>query len=148
MTLELQREASTPDGRTYGHFHIDGQPFCLTLEDTIRERATVPVAQWKIAGSTAIPAGRYLVTVVWSPHFQRKVPMLHSVPGFDAIEIHPGNTIADTRGCILLGYVKTFNGISHSRQACDDFTARLVAETTPVFLTIHNPAPEPQEPAA
>ncbi len=50
----------------------------------------------------AIPAGQYEATPYVSPS-KGRVFLLHDVPGRSMIEIHKGNTIADTEGCILVG---------------------------------------------
>jgi hypothetical protein len=81
----------------------DGVFLCYTLEDVIREMDGVPVKEWKVYGKTAIPHGTYRITITRSEHFQRDLPLLNNVPGFSGIRIHPGNTDADTDGCILPG---------------------------------------------
>ncbi len=102
---------------------VDGHFESYTLEDKVREIPGVPVAQWKVKGQTAIPAGRYKVTIVWSPKHQFMVPLVNDVPGFSAIEIHPGNTDADTEGCLLLGdeHVPGEDMVSKSNLAWDAF---------------------------
>lgn len=51
----------------------------------------------------AIPFGSYYFDLVKSPRFGRVLPRLREVPGRQGILIHAGNTVSDTRGCILLG---------------------------------------------
>lgn len=90
---------------TVGILYVGGTRFCETLEDTVRDR--------KIPGVTAIPAGLYELDMsTVSPKFRDRswarlyggiVPRLVSVPGYQGILIHPGNTAADTEGCILVG---------------------------------------------
>lgn len=82
-------------GYTVGRLYADGRYVCDTLEDEVREV--------KVAGRTAIPAGRYRVVVNVSPKFGRELPRLLDVPGFEGILIHRGNTPEDTAGCILVG---------------------------------------------
>lgn len=94
MELVLERAHGTV-GFTGGRLFIDGRFECFTLEDQER-----PV---KIKGETAIPLGRYQVTISFSPRFKKLLPLLHDVPNFEGIRIHPGNTAQDTEGCILLG---------------------------------------------
>ena len=102
MKLTLQRQASDHDC-TIGSLYVNGSWQCFTLEDVIRERAGVPVAQWKVQNKTAIPAGTYSVIFDFSAHFQREMLHVENVPGFDGIRIHAGNTAVDTDGCILVG---------------------------------------------
>ena len=104
MEILVDRYERSNNGRaTIGRLSVDGQYECFTLEDRIREIHGVPVEQWKIKGQTAIPQGRYKLTLVWSPKHACMVPLVNDVPGFSAIEIHWGNTDVDTEGCLLLG---------------------------------------------
>lgn len=67
-----------------------------------------------------IPAGEYLVNLVWSPKFKRYMPRLANVPNRSGILIHYGNSVKDTLGCILVGS-NTFKGhLSQSRDAFND----------------------------
>lgn len=52
---------------------------------------------------SCIPSGTYKGRVLPSPHFGIDLPELLDVPGRDQILIHAGNTIEDTKGCILVG---------------------------------------------
>ena len=102
---------------TIGKLYIDGEYFCDTLEDRDRGlKQTDPLAvirRVKIPNETAIPAGKYQVTLkIKSPKYsQRKqydfcdgyVPTVLNVPGFERILIHIGNTNKDTSGCLLVG---------------------------------------------
>lgn len=105
MKMRLQRQ---PSGLTctIGELFVNDQPFCHTLEDLVRVGP-------KIAGETAIPPGFYLVELtvsgaamkghLWTPNRDFKLPQLMSVPGFDGVRIHAGNTDRDTQGCVLVG---------------------------------------------
>jgi hypothetical protein len=99
-------------GETYtvGTLFVDGARFCDTLEDKVRNLAK----EAKIAGETAIPAGRYRVTVSVSPKFGRELPRLQGVPQFEGILIHRGNTPKDTAGCILVGENKVKGQVINS----------------------------------
>jgi hypothetical protein len=119
MTLQLQREPST-DGCTIGALLVDGDFFGWTCEDVVRHGP-------KIAHETAIPAGRYDVTITRSQRFGRMLPLLLHVPGFDGIRIHPGNTSADTSGCILVGFARQGHTVLSSRVACDALQSKIAA---------------------
>ncbi len=139
MNLVLQRDPSR-NGFTPGDLLIDGEHKCYTCEDVIREVPGVPVEEWKIARETAIPAGRYRVKVTFSTRFQRELPLLCEVPGFGGIRIHPGNTAADTEGCILPGAIRTETGVGQSRDALEGLFEKLkTANDGEVWITVMNP---------
>lgn len=106
----LERMVFT-DQSTIGELSIDGNVVCQTLEDTCRAH--------KIAGKTAIPAGKYQVVITESQRFKRPLPLLLDVPGFEGVRIHPGNTADDTDGCILVGMKRGENAVYDSRKAFD-----------------------------
>jgi hypothetical protein len=80
-----------------------GEFLCFTLEDAVREQRGVPVNVWKIPGKTAIPVGRYRLTLETSPRFGPETLTINGVPGFVGIRVHSGNDDGDTDGCPLLG---------------------------------------------
>lgn len=83
---------------TIGLLNLRGEFFCFTLEDQVR-----PPGE-KVPGKTAIPyGGPYEIQLLYSPKFKAVVPHILGVPGFTAIEIHPGNDVDDTDGCVLVG---------------------------------------------
>lgn len=110
MELRLSRYAVNAVS-TLGKMYIDGEFQCYTLEDAHH----VP----KIHGKTRIPAGTYRVflrklgTSHFDPNYTRKfgsnwfhgMLQLESVPEFEGVEIHIGNSAADTDGCILVGQI-------------------------------------------
>ena len=112
MNFLLQRKPSDQH-RTHGDLYIlnviDGaerrywQNF--TLEDPVRvdDPLTPENEGLKILGSTAIPAGRYRITLETSRRFGPKTITINNVPDFTDIRMHGGNTEADTRGCPLVG---------------------------------------------
>jgi hypothetical protein len=116
MELTLKRIARR-EKYTIGRLYIDGKYFCDTIEDKDRGLSqALPVTvnkNLKIRGVTAIPVGRYRVTLdMVSPKFSKKtayqfcggrLPRLINVPAFDGVLIHIGNTANDTEGCILVG---------------------------------------------
>ena len=90
-------------------------PALYSLEDVVREVPGRPVAEWKVPGKTAIPAGRYRLRWTMSNRFRREMLLLEGVPGFAGIRIHAGNTDADTEGCILLGMGHVFDANGRCR---------------------------------
>lgn len=105
MELLLERKYIKPE-YCIGRLYINGEFFCNTLEDTIRDinkNGTFDCGEFKISGHTAIPYGTYEVQVTYSPKFKRELPLLLDVPNFTGIRIHRGNTKEDSSGCILVG---------------------------------------------
>lgn len=102
MELFLPRRPSSVDS-TIGDLFINGLRVCYTLEDVVREVPGEPVSSWKVHGETAIPAGRYSVTLEDSPKFGPETLTVNDVVGFSGIRIHSGNTAEDTEGCIIVG---------------------------------------------
>jgi hypothetical protein len=117
MNLELFRDA---EGRfNFGKLFVDGKYLGETLEDPEREV--------KIDGDTAIPRGRYRVTLSMSRRFGRNMPEIHDVPGFTGVRIHGGNTEHDTLGCPLLGQTRTATGIANCKGVNDRLYVTLLA---------------------
>lgn len=128
LELRLKREAFGTQF-TLGTLTAGGTIF-YTCEDAVRPE--------KIAGITAIPAGRYQVIINFSPRFQKPLPLLLDVPNFVGVRIHSGNTHEHTEGCILVGMARTHNGVARSREAMRLLQPIIEAgiKTGRVFLTI------------
>lgn len=141
MNLCVQRQP-TLVGCTHGTLSIDGILECPTLEPPIREVPGQPVESWKIQDHTAIPAGRYQVTIDYSPHFGEPMPHVLAVPGFTGVRIHPGNTVVDTEGCLLVGRQSAATGITQSRAEFDQLFPKIQAALVDggeVWITYLNP---------
>lgn len=102
MNIFVEEIGTTPNS-TGSQLFVDGRPFCFVLEDGYRET--------KVLGETRIPAGRYQVVKHTAGKFFTKYKKdfghdfaLHikDVPGFEWVLIHIGNTVSDTRGCLLV----------------------------------------------
>jgi len=88
------------------------------------------------ACATAIPAGTYAVSVALSPKRGVPVPWLHEVPGFRDVQIHSGNTVADTEGCILVGWNRTEDTVQSSRPAFREVMRALEWAASPYWLRV------------
>lgn len=113
MNITLQR-LSMSDNGTFGVLVVDNRPLFTTLE-----------LPWKNnqRNISCIQAGIYKAIYLFSDHFQKYLFMLQNIPGRDSVEMHIGNTIADTHGCILLGmqYSLSEYAIVNSKYAFDSF---------------------------
>ena len=101
---------------TIGHLYFstnggkDYIYFCDTLEDAVRSIGE------KIYGETAIPAGEYEFIITHSPKLKINAPLLLNVPNFSGVMIHPGNSVLDTMGCILVGENRIKGRLVKSRE--------------------------------
>ncbi len=139
LSILIQREPSNL-ASTFGVVFVNGRFFSFSLEDELRERAGVPVSEWKIKGVTAIPAGEYPIRLALSPRLRRDVPWVDAVPGFSHIQIHPLNRSDESEGCIGAGYGRDDAKamLLRSRDACDELT-RLIRSAGGARLRIRNP---------
>lgn len=123
MKLTLKRIALRPT-YTIGKLYIDDAYFCDTLEDTVRDTnksGKFDNGEQKIKGKTAIPYGTYEIKWTYSPRFKKYTPQLMSVPSFEGIRVHAGNTSADTEGCLILGENKQVGKVLNSRATINKF---------------------------
>lgn len=133
MQITIKRRSSA-HGCTLSELRINGAFECFCVEDVVR-----PAGQ-KIHGQTAIPAGTYQVVNTYSPRFDKYLPLLLNVPGYAGVRIHPGNTAADTEGCLLPG--KTLlpdgTGVASSRLAFEALFKKIkaVEKKERIMLTI------------
>jgi len=107
---------------TSGHIYSCMRRLCDTLEDPVRDLKDLnndgdfnDEDEGKIYGQTAIPKGKYELKMQYSPSFDRVMPYLQDVPGFSYVMIHPGNSVTDTKGCILVGENKQRGRLVNSR---------------------------------
>ncbi|MBR3521047.1 MAG: hypothetical protein IKM76_11565 [Prevotella sp.] len=149
MELRLKRIARKAT-YTIGRLYIDGQRFCDTIEDRDRslrqDMARAAIKRIKVPGETAIPTGRYRVTLgVRSPRMSQKkayefcdgyVPRLINVPGFDGILIHIGNTARDSEGCILVGENREVGKVLNSTATFKRLYAKLREAKGDIYITI------------
>ena len=118
MRLKLKRYLYT-DTTTIGILDIEGQVFCRTLEDTARPFGI------KIPKKTCIYPGEYRIILDDSTRFKRLMPHILSVPYFEGVRIHSGNTSEDTEGCVLVGFKLSNNSIFESKLAFEQLFNKL-----------------------
>lgn len=129
---------------TPGSISINGTFECFTLEDIdrglLQTMTLSEIMGLKIHGQTAIPRGRYELVISFSERFKKLLPLTQHVPGFLGIRIHPGNVVADTDGCILVGTKLDGNSIAGgtSRPAFKTLFSKIQAamKKEKVFLTV------------
>lgn len=117
MKLTLKRIALRST-YTIGRLYVDGNYFCDTLEDKVRDlnkSGKFDNGEKKIYGETAIPYGTYNVKWTYSNKFKKYMPLIENVPSFAGIRIHAGNSSADTQGCILVGENKAVGKVLNSK---------------------------------
>lgn len=139
MNIQVIRETFTSKS-TIGKMYIGGRFFCYTLEDVDRDKNKDgdlnDEGEQKVYGQTAIPRGKYKVTLEMSPSFKKITPKLHNVVGFEGILIHEGNFEKNTRGCLLVGESKGIDFIGNSKMAFAKLMDILTKSKTPITIEI------------
>lgn len=149
MELEVRRIAKR-EAYTIGRLYIDGERFCDTLEPTdrgLRQDMQIPVLRAKKRkGKTAIPTGRYRVTLeVKSPKYSKGrqyafcdgyLPRLINVPAFEGVLIHIGNYPRDTEGCILVGKNTVVGAVMESTATFKKLYEVLKKTREPIFIRV------------
>lgn len=145
MEIKVDRKWKK-DTYTIGNLYINGRLFCNTLEDKDRglkqTDSLMSIQQRKVYGETAIPTGRYEVTMnIVSPKYSAikwykdlcggKVPRLLNIPGFEGVLMHTGNTALDSYGCILVGKNTAKGMITQSK----DYFKKLYKEMKKAYDT-------------
>lgn len=129
INLELVRLEFSPT-EVLGVLLVDGKLFCWVLEPPQRDNRV---------GESCIPRGRYVAKRYDSAKFGCPCVALYNVPGRSFISMHPGNTGADTRGCLLSGVVTGYIGgkraVLQSKQA---MAALMTLVTGDAMIMIRN----------
>ena len=134
MKLVLTRHARRAD-YTIGRLEDEnGKKICDTLEPIWRN---YDGGEMKIPRKSAIPEGSYRVVVTKSRRFQKYLPLLVGVPGFEGVRIHAGNTSRDTEGCILVGQNIQVGKVLWSRITLEKLM-KLIENEKEIYLTIKN----------
>ena len=134
MKLILTRHARRAD-YTIGRLEDEnGMKVCDTLEPTWRDYKG---GEMKIPKKSAIPEGTYRVVVTKSRRFQKYLPLLVGVPGFEGVRIHAGNTSRDTEGCILVGQNIQVGKVLWSRITLEKLM-KLIENEKEIYIIIKN----------
>ena len=149
MELRLERKYKK-EKYTIGRLYVDGVFFCNTCEDKDRglrqSDAYASNKRKKVPNETAIPTGRYRVTLgVQSPKYSKRaaynwcngyLPRLINVPCFEGILIHAGNTANDSSGCILVGQNREVGKVLDSMVTLKALYEKLKAAKDYIYITI------------
>lgn len=155
MELILKRIALRSE-YTIGKLYVDGEYVCDTIEDTVRDLdkdGKFANGEVKIPGKTAIPYGRYEITMKvkspkysnfskysWAKKYDGYLPRLLNVPHFDGVLLHPGNTSSESAGCILTGenkvVGKVINSVNTFRRLMDDYLVPAKKRNEKIVITI------------
>lgn len=149
MIITLERKYRK-EKYTIGRILIDGEYFCDSLEPTDRgltsDMSSGEIAKVKIPGQTAIPIGKYRISMdIVSPRFSKKpvyefcrgrLPRLVGVPGFDGVLIHIGNWADDTEGCILVGRNVRVGGLLYSTATFRRLYERILTAKEDLWIEI------------
>lgn len=127
--VELLRIEENKTHGTFGILRLNKEMFCITLE---------PCDENNAKGISSIPAQQYICNRYSSAKYPSTFQVM-DVPERESILFHPGNTIKDTAGCILLGKsvydLRYERGIANSGETFRRFMS--VMESTDEFhLTI------------
>jgi hypothetical protein len=142
MELLLDRDVRTKNS-TIGQLYVDGKFECYIIEDYDRGlKSTMElsvVQSIKVKAETAIPTGRYEVIITFSNRFQRNLPELLNVKGFEKIRMHSGNSKSDTEGCLLTGTERSIDFVGNSRVAFGALMPKLekaIKKGEKIFITV------------
>lgn len=155
MELRLERIALRSE-YTIGKLYVDGEYVADTIEDTVRDLdkdGKFANGEVKIPGKTAIPYGRYEITMKvkspkysnfskysWAKKYDGYLPRLLNVPHFDGVLIHVGNSALDSEACVLVGenkvVGKVINSVNTFRRLMDDYLVPAKKRNEKIVITI------------
>ena len=156
MELRLERIALRNE-YTIGKLYVDGEYVCDTIEDTVRDLdkdGKFANGEVKIPGKTAIPYGRYEITMKvkspkysnfskysWAKKYDGYLPRLLNVPHFDGVLIHVGNSALDSEACVLVGenkvVGKVINSVNTFRRLMDDYLVPAKKRNENIVITVN-----------
>ena len=155
MELILKR-ISLRSEYTIGKLYVDGKYVCDTIEDAVRDLdkdGKFANGEVKIPGKTAIPYGRYEITMKvkspkysnfskysWAKKYDGYLPRLLNVPHFDGVLIHVGNSALDSEACVLVGenkvVGKVINSVNTFRRLMDEYLVPAKKRNEKISITI------------
>lgn len=152
MNIVVERKWKKSD-YTIGIMYINGVRFSETLEDKDRgltdKMSEAEIKLKKVYGKTAIPTGTYDIKMTysskfasrpWGKKYNGKVPSVEAVKGFAGVRIHPGNTAADSLGCIFVGRNLAKGMVSQSTafyyKLLDNYILPALVRSEKITLTI------------
>ena len=155
MELTLKRIALRSE-YTIGKLYVNSEYVCDTIEDTVRDLdkdGKFANGEVKIPGKTAIPYGRYEITMKvkspkysnfskysWAKKYDGYLPRLLNVPHFDGVLIHVGNSALDSEACVLVGenkvVGKVINSVNTFRRLMDDYLVPAKKRNEKIVITI------------
>ncbi len=128
MVITIKRKIKTGIS-CIGELWVNDRFECWTAEAPDRElHQHFPLAEItrrKLLMQTAIPTGRYQVTLSWSDRWKMYMPLVMEVPGFANVRLYADNVAATTDGCIRLGCSTGINEVYNSRMALRNLLAKL-----------------------
>ena len=84
----------------------------------------------------AIEAGKYLVTLTYSPRFKRFLPLINGVPNRMGIRLHAANYPEELEGCLAPGTHHENDFVGNSRAAMQALYTKLQRETGEIWITV------------
>ena len=155
MELRLERIALRSE-YTIGKLYVDGEYVCDTIEDTVRDLdkdGKFANGEVKLHGKTAIPYGRYEITMKvkspkysnfskysWAKKYDGYLPRLLNVSQFDGVLMHVGNSALDSEGCIIVGenkvVGKVINSVNTFRRLMDEYLVPAKKRNERIVITI------------
>lgn len=155
MELILKRIALRSE-YTIGKLYVDGEYVADTIEDTVRDLdkdGKFTNGEVKIPGKTAIPYGRYEITMKvkspkysnfskysWAKKYDGYLPRLLNVPHFDGVLIHVGNSALDSEACVLVGenkvVGKVINSVNTFRKLMDEYLVPAKKRNEKIFIEV------------
>ena len=136
--------------------YIDGEYFCDVLEPPTRDynkNGIFDNGEQKVEGKTAIPYGRYPITLdvkspkysnfakyPWAEKYDGYLPRLMNVKTHVGVLIHAGNYPKHTQACLLVGENKIVGAVVNSQQTfqklMDNHLLKAKKNKEPITITI------------